>query len=531
MTRPVAPIERASVKLAELVATLSLATDLGRGEPMEHSLRQTVIALRIADRVGVDEPDRVATYYTGLLANVYCHADAHEQARWLGDDIALKHDAYESDLFSLLRMVGSGRRGLARVRTVAAFPGGGVRFLKSIFETHTALASQFAGRIGLDERTCTALRQTYEQWDGKGGPNKLRGEDVSLAARIVQLADFTEVHNSRHGVAAARELARRRRGKQFDPLLADLFVEHADELVADLDAASSCWETVIGAEPSLERTVSGPELDNALEAMADLVDMKSPYLSGHSRGVANLAAEAGRISGLPDDEIAALRRAGFLHDLGRLGVSNAIWDKPAPLSGADIERVRLHPYLTDRMLAGVPVLARSRELAARHHERLDGSGYPRAVTATALSPADRLLAAADVYHAMTEPRPHRPAKSEREAAEELRAEAGGGRLDGDAVNAVLAAAGHRVGARREWPAGLTAREVEVLGLLACGHSNKQIAERLVVTPKTVSSHVEHVYSKIGVSSRAAATHFAMQHGLVGSFEAVARGPASVTKIG
>jgi len=201
-------------------------------------------------------------------------------------------------------------------------------------------------------------------------------------------------------------------------MLADLFEEHAEALVADLDAAASCWDVVVAAEPSLERTVGGSELDRALEAMADLVDMKSPHMSGHSRGVANLAAEAGRVSGLPEEEIAALRRAGFLHDLGRLGVSNSIWDKRGPVSPAEMERVRLHPP-----------------------------------------------------------------------------------------------------ARREWPAGLTAREVEVLGLLARGYSNKQIAERLVVTPKTVSSHVEHVYRKLAVSSRAAATHFAMAHGLVGSFEA------------
>jgi DNA-binding NarL/FixJ family response regulator len=171
------------------------------------------------------------------------------------------------------------------------------------------------------------------------------------------------------------------------------------------------------------------------------------------------------------------------------------------------------------MLAGVPALARSRELAANHHERLDGSGYPRGIGAAQLAPADRLLAAADAYHAMTEPRAHRPARSESEAAEELRLEAWAGRLDGEAVNSVLKAAGHRVSARRQWPAGLTAREVEVLGLLARGYSSREIAERLVLTPKTVSNHIEHIYLKIDVSSRASATHFAMQHGLVGSFEA------------
>ncbi|MGZ4490592.1 MAG: HD-GYP domain-containing protein [Nocardioidaceae bacterium] len=239
--------------------------------------------------------------------------------------------------------------------------------------------------------------------------------------------------------------------------------------MAGIDAASSCWEDVIGAEPSLTPFVGGDDLDAVHEAMADLVDMKSPWMSGHSRGVANLALEAGRISGLADNELSALHRAGFLHDLGRLGISNAIWDKPGPLTPAELEHTRLHPYLTSRMLAGVPALARSRELAANHHERLDGSGYPRGIDAAQLTPADRVLAAADVYHAMTEPRAHRAAMPESEAAAELRSEVRAGRLDGDAVNSVLKAAGHRVSARREWPAGLTAREVEVLGLLARGY--------------------------------------------------------------
>ena len=511
--------DRGAVRLAELVATLSLATDLGRGEPMEHCLRQTVIALRIGERIGIGERDRVATYYTGLLANVYCHADAHEQAEWFGDDIEVKHSAYEAGIFELLRMIGASEQGLRRARKVAAFPGQGISLMKSIYETHTRLASEFAARIGLDDVTCRALRETYEQWDGRGGPRKLRGEEVSLPARIVQLADLTEVAYRRHGLDRARDYVRKRRGKQFDPVLADLFLDEADELVADIDAASSCWQEVIDAEPSLERVVAGADLDATLEAMADLVDMKSPQMSGHSRGVANLAAEAGRVSGLAEDELTALRRAGFLHDLGRLGVSNSIWDKPGPLTPAETERARLHPYLTDRMLAGVSALARSRELAANHHERLDGSGYPRGISATQLTLADRLLAAADVYHAMTEPRAHRPARTKSEAADELRAEARAGRLDGDAVSAVLKAAGHRVSARREWPAGLTSREVEVLGLLARGYSNKQIAQRLVITPKTVSNHVQHIYLKIDVSSRASATYFAMQRGLVGSFEA------------
>jgi DNA-binding CsgD family transcriptional regulator len=252
--------------------------------------------------------------------------------------------------------------------------------------------------------------------------------------------------------------------------------------------------------------------------MADLADLKSPHFAGHSRGVANLAAAAARIWRLPDVDIATLYRAGLVHDLGRLGVSNAIWDRRGPLTGPETEHVRMHPYLTERMLAGVTALAASREIAGRHHERPDGSGYPRGLTGAQLRPADKLLAAADAYHAMTEPRPHREPLTPDEAATEITAEAKAGRLDGSAVAAVLTAAGRPGPARRAWPDDLTAREVEVLGLLARGHSNRQIGTRLTVTPKTVANHVEHLYTKIGVSSRAAATLYAMQHGLVGAFE-------------
>jgi HD-GYP domain-containing protein (c-di-GMP phosphodiesterase class II)/DNA-binding CsgD family transcriptional regulator len=514
------------VKLAELVATLSLATDLGRGQPMEHTIRHTRIALRLADRLGLDRDGTIATYYTGLLDSVYCHADAHEQALWFGDDIAMKADTYAADLESLrgmllmLRRLGSGDAGLARARRVALFPLRGWKQVDGFLRTHSALQTEFAASIGLPDQVCEALRHSYERWDGKGVPDGVRGNDIPLPARIVALADVVEVYNRTGGTGAACDAARERSGGQFDPALVDLLCDNAGDLLGGLGAEPS-WGEVIAAEPGLDRSVAGAELDRVLEAMADLVDMKSPHLAGHSRGVANLAAEAARVSGMPPRDAETLRRAGFVHDLGRLGVSNSIWDKPEPLTAAEMERVRLHPYLTDRMLAGLEALAPARALAARHHERLDGSGYPLGLGASELSPADRILAAADAYHAMTEPRPYRAELAPETAAAELRAEAKAGRLDGEAVNAVLSAGGHRAPARRDWPGGLTAREVEVLGLLARGDSNKEIARKLVVTPKTVSSHVEHIYAKLGVNSRAGATLFATQHGLVGSFEAAA----------
>jgi HD-GYP domain-containing protein (c-di-GMP phosphodiesterase class II) len=513
-----------SVKIAELVATLSYAADLGLGQPMEHCMRQTVIALRLADMAGASDDEREATYYLGLLMNAYCHADASEQASWFGDDIAFKGDGYETlDMNTaqmvafVLRRVGSHGGGVARARRLAAFPVAGQRLIATFLTTHSTLGAQFADRIGLAAPVALAISQAYEQWDGKGHPHRLRGADICLPARLVQLAGPAEVFSRRRGIEAARAMVRRRRGSQFDPAVADLFCARAAEVLDGIERAAG-WDEILAAEPELSRRVAGPQLDDVLEAMADLVDMKSPHLAGHSRGVANLAAEAARGSGLPSGSATVIRRAGLIHDLGRLGVSNAVWDKPGPLTDAEIERVRLHPYLTDRMLARVSALDECREIASRHHERLDGSGYPRGLTGATLTPSDRLLAAADVFHAMSEPRPYRAALVAADATARLRSEASAGRLDGDAVDAVLRAAGHRAPARRDRPGGLTAREAEVLALLARGCSNKDIAVRLVVTPKTVSHHVEHIYSKLGVSSRATATLFAIQHGLVGTFE-------------
>jgi HD-GYP domain-containing protein (c-di-GMP phosphodiesterase class II) len=308
-------------------------------------------------------------------------------------------------------------------------------------------------------------------------------------------------------------VARRRAGGQFDPSLAEQVCDNADALLGGLDEAVG-WDAAIAAEPALARRMSGARLDSALEAIADFADLKSPFTTGHSRGVAERAASAALRAGLGEPGAAELRRAGLVHDVGRLGVSNAVWDKPGSLSESEMERVRMHPYLTQRTFSRSARLAGLAEVAAAHHERLDGSGYPRGLAGGALSPEARILAAADAYQAMTEPRPHRPARSPEDAARQLREDLRAGRLDRDAVDAVLGASGHRVRRRREGPSGLTQREVEVLALLARGLSNKEIAARLVVSSKTVGHHIEHIYRKIDCSTRAAASLFAMQHGLL-----------------
>jgi HD-GYP domain-containing protein (c-di-GMP phosphodiesterase class II) len=287
----------------------------------------------------------------------------------------------------------------------------------------------------------------------------------------------------------------------------------ADMILSDLDSLAT-WDAVIEAEPALAVTLSGERFDAALLAIANFVDLKSPYTLGHACAVADLTRQAGEQLGLSQAQVQTLHRAGLVHDVGRLGISNTIWDKRGPLGAGEWERVRMHPYLTERMLHQSEALAPLGAIAVQHRERLDGSGYPRGLSGAAISRPARILGAADAYQAMREPRPHRPERTAEDAAAELRADAKAGRLDAEAVEAVLGAAGHRVMRRRGGPAGLTAREVEVLRLLARGLSNKAIAERLVIAPKTVGNHVEHIYAKIGASTRATASLFAVQHGLL-----------------
>jgi HD-GYP domain-containing protein (c-di-GMP phosphodiesterase class II) len=271
---------------------------------------------------------------------------------------------------------------------------------------------------------------------------------------------------------------------------------------------------VIAAQPLLAHALTDEELDAALTAIADFIDLKSPFTLGHARALADLVRDAAGVLGLPAASARILHRAALVAGFGRLGISNAIWDKPGPLGAGEWERVRLHPYLTERMLQQSPALAALGAVAVQQRERLDGSGYPRGLTGAAITVPARLLAAADAYQAMGEPRPYRPALDAQEAAAELRKDVAAGRLDASAVDAVLTAAGHRLPRRREGPAGLTAREIEVLQLLARGLSNKEIARRLVIAPKTAGNHVEHIYAKIGASNRAGASLFAVQHGLL-----------------
>ena len=499
---------------------LSLATDLGTGQPMEHGLRTCWLSVRTAEALGLDAAARSCVYYVALLRFLGCTSDAADTAVLAGgDDVAFNAamapmlmaqpgEAMRYFVRHLAEDLPAPRRA-GRVVRALTDPGMTGRSLSQ----HCEAGSRLAARVGLGESVCHALAHAYERWDGDGHPDGLSGDTVPMAVRVVSVARDAELWERRAGWPATVEVLGHRRGHGYDPAVVDVVVEAGREWLGDV--ADDPCAAVLDAEPAPVATIPAGGLDAALAAVADFTDVKSPWLRGHSPGVAALVAAAAGAAGLPDGDAVTLRRAALVHDVGRVGVPNGIWDRPGPLSADQWERVRLHPYLTERVLRRCPLLAPFADVAARHHERADGSGYHRGTSGDQLDVGARLLAAADAYHAMTEDRPHRPALTPSDAASQLAADVDAGRFGRVEVDAVLAAAGQpRLPAAATNPAGLTDREVEVLCLIARGRLNKQVAATLGISAKTVGHHIEHIYAKAGVATRAGATLFAMEHGLL-----------------
>ena len=507
------------VRTAELVACLSLATDLAMGLPREHGLESTIIGARLARSLGVDDDTASQAFYGSLLYYIGCTADAEISAELFPWGTMLENfnpAIYGSPgevIRGIVRSIPDPEadrltRALQIARTLPRAMRGHPAHMTAMCE----VAQMLGERVGLPASIYGLFGQLTERWDGKGGPNGLKGDAIPLALRIVSVARDVSMQKWVGGLEYATDVIRRRAGGGHDPYVAEQFCAHADELVPSDE--ESLWDVVLSCEPGDPLTLSGPAIDEALAAMGDFADLAAPCLTGHSDGVARLTHEAAKRMGFNAAAQRDVTRAARVHDLGRVAVSPAVWEKSGTLTTDEREQVRLHAYHTERLLASSPFLARLAETASAHHERCDGTGYHRGVGAEALSPAARLLGAADAYHTMTEPRPHRPALSPPDAAAALGAHSRDGRLDAEAVRAVLDASGQAT-PRRVYPAGLTDREVEVLGLLAHGFQIKQIGRRLGISTKTASRHVQNIYPKIGVSTRAAAAVFAMQHGLAG----------------
>lgn len=504
---------------AELLAALSVAVDLGLGQPAEHMLRSALIGTRIADRLGLDREQRDCVYYTALIMWIGCHADSHEYARWFGDDIAVRHDSYSVDWSGLpyyrfiLSNVARGEPLSRRLMVLGSLLINARGQLSRLIHSHCTSAALLAERMGLGADVQRAMGFTFERFDGGGLPAGAAGDSIPVATRVAQLSDMVEVHHRDLGVQGAVAMVRSRRGGQFDPDIADAFLADADKILAG-PAVGDSWQAALREAPDRADRLDGAELDGLLQALGDFVDLKCPFTLGHSRAVAELAAGAAATAGLDESDVTLVRRAGYVHDLGRIGVSNQIWSKPAGLTAGEFERVRLHPYLTVRILSQVSGMREVATLAGNHHECVNGTGYPRNLAGPALSLPDRILAAAVSYQGALEPRPYRPALSAGDAERRLKARVRDGELDSTAADAVLYAAGHGQNRVHPRPDRLTPREVEVLRLVATGASNKEIAAALVISEKTARNHVERTYSKIGVSNRIGASMYALQNGLV-----------------
>jgi HD-GYP domain-containing protein (c-di-GMP phosphodiesterase class II) len=502
------------VRLAEVIACLALATDLANGQPLEHGLRRTLLAVWLGEELGLDEEELSNAYYVALLGTVGCTLDGAAFSGYVKDEIAVREKMVTLDPSRTLQMAaffigraGEGDPPLTRLKKFVALSSQSQAICRDV-------ALQVGGLLDLGPAIKEALGQCDEHWNGKGPVLGLKGEAISLSARLFIVAHDAEVFNRVGGPDTALAVVRERSGRIYDPRIAACFLKLGPQLLTRLQSESA-WDGVLATEPAPWQMLTPDGLDDIARKVANFVDMRSVYTIGHSPRLASLAAATARGLGLSKQEITVVRQAGLLHDLGRAGVPVTTWDKMDALTPVDWERMRRHPSLTELVLARSSALGQLGTLAGLHHERLDGSGY-RGVSAASLPVTARLLAAADAFQTKLEPRPHRAAMSPAAAAEEIQGQVTHGKLEGEIVAAMLAASGHQPAPpqKREWPAGLSEREVEVLRLAIQGLSNRQMAESLVVSPKTVGHHIERIYDKIGVSTRVGATLFALQHGLI-----------------
>ena len=514
------PAASGPLRLSETAGVLSLATDLAMGQPLEHSLRTAVVAVRVAEAMGLGLPEQATVYYTGLLHFAGCTADSDIDAGFFGDELAARPQMMAAFLGSRRELVSTAMHiahadspPLARAMAITRSAAGGIAEFREWARTHCDVARIIGGRMGLPAGVQEALQHLYERWDGKGMPGDVRGEEIPLAVRIMHVAQDADMAWQHGGLAAAARVVSGRAGAGLDPGPAAAFTELGEKAFEGLDVAS-VWDAAMFAEPGPQVVIDNDRVDTCLSAAADFADLKSTWTIGHSRGVADLAERAGITALMPPGEVTQLRRAALVHDVGRVAVPVRVWNKAGPLTRDERERVRLHAYYSERVLEAAGGLRSLARLAGSHGERSDGSGYHRGCRASELPPAAWLLAAADCYQAMRESRAYRPALSAAEAADQLSRAAEDGLLPADAVDAVLAASGQQRPVRR--PAGLSEREWEVLALLARGLATKQVARRLGISAKTCDHHIQSLYAKAGVSSRAGATLFALEHGLIAS---------------
>jgi HD-GYP domain-containing protein (c-di-GMP phosphodiesterase class II) len=426
-----------SVSVAEVFSALSFALDITEGHPFGHALRTCLIGMRLAKRMGLPMVDQRDLYYALMLKDVGCSSNAARVFELFGgDERVAKRDLRHVDwanYFKAARFAlahaAPGSSWFERACRVAGLAAAGPREAARLVETRCQRGSDIVTRLGFSPQVAAALRSLDEHWDGHGYPHGLRGQEIPLLARMMGLAQTLEVFAALEGPRAALDVARERGGRWFDPTL----VAAAEELEADL--AHWCSRD---CEPGDAALLAGPgTLDRIAEGFAAVVDAKSPYTGTHSARVTHIAVGIAQELGLPPLELDELRRAGLMHDLGKLSIPNSILDKPGPLTAEEWELVRLHPFFTQCVLERIRGFGSLALVAGSHHERLDGRGYHRQLRGEAIPRGGRVLAVADMFEALTADRPYRPAMPEETALEILEKERAVG-LDPDCLDALIA---------------------------------------------------------------------------------------------
>lgn len=508
------------VRLAELVTALSLATDQGKGLPEGQAIRTCLLGMRLAVSMDLPADVRRDLYYLSLLRFAGCSATATDLAAAFGDelDVASTYATVDtSDLLSVVRttfgVFASDRALPTRLARQARMVAMGRRLIREHEIAGSEVAVVLGRQLQLPEGTIAALGQVFERWDGKGNPGRAQGEAIALAVRIEHVCHAAEVLITREGLVDATHMLQAGSGTLYDPTIVSAVCSRLDELAEVLIEQWSV-DAVLAAEPKPWIDAAMPTVDVAARALGAFADVKSPYFAGHSDHVATFAADGAVHLGLGTNDVVRLRRAGWVHDVGRAAVSSSIWNCNRRLTDSEWEQVRLHPFHSARVLGGSPVFGDLESLACCHHERLDGSGYHRNLARAQIELPEALLAAADAFAALQEDRPQRKALPRRTAESMLLEDARSGRLDPSAVDAVIGGANGGASVAVRPPTSLSDRELQVVGLVAKGLSARQIAEELALPAATVDAHLDRAFAALGVSTRAAAVFAVSVQGLV-----------------
>lgn len=497
----------------ECLIALSSALDLANGLSDDKSVLTASFAVELARALGCSEAVQASAFHAGLLRHMGCTAFAATESRLAQDDIRLRRSLMLSDgkgaLTVLTALVDANPHWLSRARGLLATLGSsGLRddWTRQACEAAHLLAAE----LQVGEPVLQALDEVFERWDGTGLPHGRATEDISLAARLAQVAHTAVLLCLTADVGAARERLATESGKSLDPRIVQAalpllpVLETPDFLVTRLEHIGQTEAFAIDAP-----------LARLAATFGDFADLQSPFTGGHSRAVHSLCASAARLLGASTETMEELGLAASLHDLGQVALPSSLWLRDRVWRPAEREQARTHAYHTERVLAAARPLAHAARIAGAHHGPQQGGGtQPRGPNTPPLHLATRLLAAAEIACGMREARPHRPAHDTQATVAQMRALVAARVLDGEAVEATVAALGLPSRMPQRPSTELTGREHDVLRHLAVGCSNKHIARLLGISDRTVQTHTLNIYAKLGVKTRAGAALVAARGGLL-----------------